>query len=196
MSEVESGRKGWVTLVKGPMFAGKTEEGFRRLRRVVGKGGVAAVYRPRIDTRDGEGVLRSHDGAETECVQIADASEVSPFVHRCDESGCHLRKANLVWIDEVQFFEGEALRAKVTALRDAGIDVLLTGLDFDFMRHAFATTEEMEGVATEVIRLTAKCVRCGKAAEFSHRTVPCADRILIGAEESYEPICEDCWGSV
>lgn len=179
----ESGRRrGWIEVVCGSMFSGKTEELLRRLRRARFARQKVALFKPAIDTRyDAEAVV-SHD---------ATAMPSEP-VHTAEPILLLTGDADVVGIDEAQFFGIELVDVVETLARD-GKRVVLAGLDQDYLGRPFEPVPQLMAVAEHVTKLHAVCVRCGAPANHSQRIVASGSRVLVGEAEAYEPRCRQCF---
>lgn len=178
---------GWVEVIVGPMFSGKSEELIRRVTRAVIARQPVQVFKPVIDDRYDRQAVASHAGRTLEALPVADVEELRARV--ADET-------RVVAIDEAQFF-APALVAMVEALADRGKRVIVAGLDLDFRGVPFGPMPDLLARAEVVEKLTAIC-RCGAAATRTQRLIrghPAhADDpiVLVGASESYEPRCRAC----
>ena len=178
---------GWLEVICGPMFSGKSEEMIRRLRRAEIAGQQVVLFKPRIDDRYDAADIVSHAGARMRGVAVANVSELTT---RAQSFG-------VVGIDEVQFFPAEIVAAAL-ALSDRGVRVVAAGLDRDFRRLPFGPMPELLAHAEFVDKLQAVCHRCGGPATTTQRLVdgrPAAysgDTIVVGANEQYEARCRDC----
>ena len=179
----ESGRRrGWVEVVCGSMFSGKTEELIRRLKRARIARQRVALFKPALDTRySGEAVV-SHD---------ATAMPSEP-VHAPEQILLLAGDADVVGIDEAQFFGAELVEVVERLARD-GRRVVVAGLDQDYLGRPFEPVPQLMAVAEHVTKLHAVCVRCGAPANHSQRIVAGADRVLVGEAEAYEPRCRRCF---
>ena len=186
-SRDESGRpRGWVEVVCGSMFSGKTEELLRRLRRAQIARQRVSLFKPAIDTRYAE----TH-GADA--VVSHDASAMpSDVVSAADQILLLAGDADVVGIDEAQFF-GRELVAVVEALARGGARVIVAGLDQDYLGRPFEPVPQLMAVAEHVTKLHAVCVRCGAPANHSQRIVADGSRVLVGEKEAYEPRCRTCF---
>ncbi len=180
-----SGR-GSIELVCGPMFAGKSTEISRQVARLeeAGKGGSAVLLVPGCDVRRGVGILSTHDGASLEAVAIS-APQTLPE---------HVR---YVVLDEIQFldtdrFDGDAV-AWIASLRDQGRSVLAAGLDRDWKGAPFRVVDELSRQADRVLRLRARCARCGGPATRTWRPDATGGIFALGGEGDYEPLCVEHW---
>ena len=178
---------GWLEVICGPMFSGKSEEMIRRLRRAEIAGQRIVIFKPRIDDRYDASDVVSHAGIRMRGVPVAGVAEL---VERA-------RGFEVVGIDEIQFFEPEIVAAAL-ALADAGLRVVAAGLDQDFRRQAFGVMPELLAHAEFVDKLQAVCHRCGGPATTTQRLVDGAPApysgatIVVGANEQYEARCRDC----
>ena len=178
---------GWLEVICGPMFSGKSEEMIRRLRRAEIAGQRVVIFKPRIDDRYDASDVVSHAGIRMRGVPVAGVAEL---VERA-------RGFEVVGIDEIQFFEPEILAAAL-ALADAGLRVVAAGLDQDFRRRAFGVMPDLLAHAEFVDKLQAVCHRCGGPATTTQRLVDGAPApysgatIVVGANEQYEARCRDC----
>lgn len=179
----ESGRRrGWIEVVCGSMFSGKTEELLRRLRRARFARQNVALFKPAIDTRyDAEAVV-SHDAT----------AMPSEAVHTADPILLLAGDADVIGIDEAQFFGAEIVDVAETLARD-GRRVILAGLDQDYLGRPFEPVPQLMAVAEHVTKLHAVCVRCGAPANHSQRIVASGNRVLVGEAEAYEPRCRQCF---
>ncbi|MDQ3249815.1 MAG: thymidine kinase [Chloroflexota bacterium] len=180
---------GWVELICGSMFSGKTEELLRRLRRAEIARKKIQVFKPQVDYRYGVERVASHDGVAREDVTVvASAEEILGYVHSDTE---------VVAIDEVQFFDWTVADV-CTHLADAGKRVLIAGLDQDFRGEPFGPMPLLMALAERVDKLHAICVRCGASASRTQRLIngrPARHDdpvILVGGSESYEARCRHC----
>lgn len=166
---------GRVEVICGPMYAGKSEELHRRLRRALyARQGVLVLTK---DTRYGKGTFRTHNGREMEARHVDSADDILEMSIT----------AQVVAIDEGQFF-GPRLADVCADLADRGIRVIVAGLDMDFAEDPFENMAHLMGIAEEVMKLSAVC-HCGMPATRSHRKVESKERILEGDEDEYEPLC-------
>ena len=178
---------GWLEVICGPMFSGKSEEMMRRLRRAEIAGRRVVIFKPRIDDRYDTADIVSHAGARMRGVAVASVSELTASA----------RAFEVVGIDEVQFFSSEVVAA-VLALADAGVRVVAAGLDRDFRRLPFGPMPELLAHAEFVDKLQAVCHRCGGPATTTQRLVDgrpapySGETIIVGANEQYEARCREC----
>lgn len=173
---------GWIEVICGSMFSGKTEELIRRLKRAVYGKQAVQVFKPRLDTR--------YD--ETQVVSHSRLRMVSTPVERAEEIFLHLRpETQVVGIDEVQFFGPEVVRV-CELLAARGLRVVAAGLDQDYQGRPFEPMPQLMAVAEYVTKELAICVVCGNPANRSQRLVSRGERVVVGAAEAYEPRCRKC----
>lgn len=181
-------RDGWIEVICGPMFAGKTEELLRRVKRLEYAKQNIVVFKPLIDTRYADNEVVSHNNNRTKSVNIVHASQIFKHIDS---------KTNVVAIDEIQFLDEEAVDI-CEFLAEKGIRVIVSGLDRDFRGEPFSFMPRLLSIAEYVTKLTAICVKCGIPATRTQRIVNGKPAryddpiVLIGAEESYEARCRSC----
>jgi thymidine kinase len=180
-------RGGWLEVVCGPMFSGKSEEMIRRVRRTEIAGQKTVIFKPAIDDRYDAGDVVSHAGARMRAVPV---SSVSELLWRA-------RGFEVVAVDEVQFFDSTVVAAALE-LADGGARVIAAGLDQDFRRLPFGPIPELLSHAEFVDKLQAVCHRCGGPATTTQRLVDgcpapySGETVVVGAAEQYQARCRDC----
>ncbi|MFI3280581.1 MAG: thymidine kinase [Rikenellaceae bacterium] len=175
-------RNGWIEVICGSMFSGKTEELIRRMRRAQFANQKVEIFKPRIDVRYSvEGVV-SHDANA-----ILSTSVESPQNILLLSSD-----VEVVGIDEAQFFDSSLVDV-CRQLADSGVRVIIAGLDMDFLGKPFGPMPALMATAEYVTKVHAICVRCGNLAHHSHRLSADESQVLLGEKESYEPICRHCF---
>lgn len=181
-------QEGFVEVISGCMFAGKTEELLRRLRVLsFGKQRIQ-LFKPLIDDRFDAKMVVSHAGSKQESIQIKDAKDILSYIDETSE---------IVAIDEVQFFDKDIVMI-VDELANKGIRVMVAGLDLDFRGEPFGVMPQLITQAEFVVKLTAICTKCGAPGTRSQRIIngEPADYydpiIMVGASESYEAVCRHC----
>ena len=180
---VDRDRKtGWIEVICGSMFSGKTEELIRRLRRARIARQKTAVFKPSLDARYSEEEVVSHDENTVPTTPVDTASQILLMGGEADVIG----------IDEAQFFDDE-LPSVCQELANSGRRVIVAGLDTDYRAEPFDPIPQLMAVAEHVTKLHAVCVVCGAPANYSQRIVPGEDRVLVGATEAYEPRCRQCF---
>jgi thymidine kinase len=173
---------GWIEVICGPMFSGKTEELIRRLRRAAYARQKVEIFKPRIDTRYDAVEIVSHSRLSLEARPVQNADEILAV---CSAD------AEVVGIDEGQFL-GNTLVSVCQTLADRGARVVVAGLDQDYRGMPFEPMPELMAVAEMVTKALAICVVCGNPAGRTQRVTRAGDRVLIGAGEAYEARCRRC----
>ena len=179
-------RRGWIEVVCGSMFSGKTEELIRRLRRARIAKQRVEIFKPATDTRYaelfGDEAVVSHD----------ENAIPSQIVHSADQLFLLAGDAEVIGVDEAQFFGIELVDVCQRLARD-GRRVIVAGLDQDYRGQPFEPVPQLMAVAEHVTKLHAICVHCGAPANHSQRIVAQDDRVLVGEKEAYEPRCRRCF---
>lgn len=185
-SNLNNGRKrGWIEVIVGSMFSGKTEELIRRLRRAEIAKQRVEIFKPAIDTRYSTTEVVSHDENAIRSSAIDNSSTILLLSGNIDVIG----------IDEAQFFD-ENLVEVCNKLADMGIRVIVAGLDMDFRGAPFGPMPGLMACAEFVTKVHAVCMRCGQIAHFSHRLSEGEKLVMLGEKESYEPLCRECFKSI
>jgi thymidine kinase len=181
-------RQGWIEVIAGPMFSGKSEELIRRVRRALIARQRVLVFKPRLDNRYHESHVVSHDGKQVAAIPVESAAEMEAHLDPLPQ---------VVAVDEAQFLD-RGLLSLVERLAVQGVRVILAGLDLDFRGEPFGLMPELLARAEFVEKLSAICPRCGAPATRTQRLVNGKPArysdpvILVGAEEHYEPRCRAC----
>ena len=173
---------GWIEVICGSMFSGKTEELIRRLRRAAFAKQSILLFKPLIDDRYATEAVVSHQGQSWEARRVASAQEVFDG----------WKGEQIVAIDEAQFFDAQIVQV-CNELSNKGVRVIVAGLDMDFKGIPFGPMPQLMAIAEYVSKVHAVCVHCGKLAQFSHRTVAQTEQVLVGAVEKYQPLCRSCY---
>jgi len=173
---------GWIEVVCGSMFSGKTEELIRRLKRAKIAKMKVEIFKPAVDTRYDEVKVVSHDKNEIISTPVQTSSNILLLANDVEVIG----------IDEAQFFDDE-LPGVCNELANRGIRVIVAGLDMDFQGKPFGPIPQILATAEYVTKVHAICMRCGKLAHISHRTVHNDKLVMLGETESYEPLCRTCY---
>ncbi|MBL8601419.1 MAG: thymidine kinase [Myxococcales bacterium] len=181
--ESHSRDAGWIEVICGPMFSGKTEELIRRLRRAVIARQAVQVFKPAIDKRYHDTRVTSHSAQSVEAVAVADVEALKRAV------GAGTR---VVGIDEAQFF-GAGLVEAVQSLADNGTRVVIAGLDQDYRGQPFDPMPALMAVAEQVTKCLAVCAQCGALGSRSFRLSGGDGRVQVGAADSYEARCRQCF---
>ena len=175
-------RVGWIEVICGSMFSGKTEELIRRLKRVKIANLKVEIFKPAIDTRYDEMQVVSHDSNAILSTPIDNPQTILLLANDVD----------VVGIDEAQFFNIEIVNVCQTlALR--GIRVIVAGLDMDYKGRPFGAMPHLLAVADYITKLHAICVQCGNIANISYRKTAAEGQVLLGEKETYEPRCRKCY---
>ena len=173
---------GWIEVVCGSMFSGKTEELIRRLNRARIAKQRVEIFKPHIDKRYSEEDVVSHDANTIHSIPVESASQILFYANEVDVIG----------IDEAQFFDDE-LPAVCQKLANQGVRVIVAGLDMNFLGEPFGPMPVLMAIAEYVTKVHAICMRCGNLAQFSHRTIADNKLVVLGETESYEPLCRRCY---
>ena len=175
-------RKGWVEVICGSMFSGKTEELIRRLRRAEFAKQKVEIFKPGIDTRYDENNVVSHEGTTIRSTSVPSSSNLLLLAGDIE----------VVGIDEAQFFD-DGLPSVCVQLAGQGVRVIIAGLDMDFQGRPFGPMPQLMAMAEFVTKVHAICMRCGDLATFSHRTTASQELVVLGETDSYEPLCRGCF---
>ena len=178
-------RRGSIEVICGSMFSGKTEELIRRLKRAKFAKQQVEIFKPKIDTRDSEEDVVSHDKTAIRSTPVESSGSILLMSGDVD----------VVAIDEAQFFD-DGLVDVCTQLANQGIRVIVAGLDMDFRGAPFGPMPALCAIAEDVFKVHAICVRCGALAYVSHRLVESEKRVLLGEMSEYEPICRECYAKI
>ncbi len=175
-------RSGWIEVIVGSMFSGKTEELIRRLTRARIAKQRVEIFKPQIDTRYSEEEVVSHNANSIRSNPVQSASQILFYTSQVDVIG----------IDEAQFFD-EELATVCNQLADAGCRVIVAGLDMDFQGKPFGPIPKLMAIAEYVTKVHAICMECGNLAQYSHRKIAGDKLVMLGETESYEPLCRNCY---
>jgi thymidine kinase len=177
------GNLGWIEVVCGPMFSGKSEELIRRLRRAEIARQRVQIFKPGIDQRYSEDHIVSHSDLKIHSVAVRDAAD---FEARLD------LRTEVIGIDEAQFL-GMELVEIVVRLADIGKRIIVAGLDTDYLGRPFHPIPELLAVADDITKTLAICMQCGNPAKHTQRLVASEDLIVVGAAGLYEARCRRCF---
>lgn len=177
-------KRGWIEVICGSMFSGKTEELIRRLNRVRIAKLKVEIFKPAIDVRYSRQYVTSHDANEIKSTPVDSAQHILLLA----------QDADVVGIDEAQFFDPEILSV-CEILAEKGVRVIVAGLDMDYMSQPFGSMPQLLAVADYITKLHAICVRCGQIAQLSYRKVTGSTQVLLGEKEEYEPRCRACYAA-
>jgi len=173
---------GWIEVIVGCMFSGKTEELIRRIRRAQIARQKVAIFKPKIDTRYSNDHIVSH----------SEAKLLSTVVESSDEILARAQDAQVVGIDEGQFFDQRIVDV-AEELANKGKRVIIAGLDQDYRGKPFEPMPQLLAVAEYITKTLAICVVCGNPADRTQRITPGVERVLVGAKEAYEARCRNCF---
>jgi thymidine kinase len=175
-------RSGWIEVICGSMFSGKTEELIRRLKRAKFANQKVDIFKPKVDTRYDELQVVSHD---------ANAILATPIDHSSKLLN-HTEGVNVIGIDEAQFFD-EGLTEVCQKLALKGIRVIIAGLDMDYRGVPFGPVPDLLAVAEYITKVHAICSHCGNLATHSYRKIANNQQVMLGEKDSYEPRCRTCY---
>lgn len=176
---------GRIETIVGGMFAGKTEELIRRLRRATFAGKKVLGFKPAMDNRYSATDIASHAGVTFPSIPVRNSDEILEHLHQYGQ-------LDVVGIDEVQFFDAR-IGAVADILAGRGLRVVLAGLDMDYMGEPFGPVPRLLAVSDTVTKVTAVCMKCGADATRTQRLISTTDRILVGTKDIYEARCRGCW---
>jgi len=181
--EIVTGNLGWIEAICGPMFSGKSEELMRRLRRAIIARKRVQVFKPRIDDRYSADEIVSHNDLRMKSQAVDTAAAILPHLES---------RTEVVGIDEANFF-GLELVEVATHLADSGKQVIVAGLDTDYLGRPFSPMPELLSLAESITKTLAICMRCGNPAKHTQRLVESTDLIVVGAGGMYEARCRRCF---
>ena len=179
---VNNSKTGWIEVVCGSMFSGKTEELIRRLKRAKIANLKVEIFKPQVDTRYHETAVVSHDSNSITSTPVASSQNILLLSN----------DVAVVGIDEAQFFDN-GLPDVCQQLANKGIRVIIAGLDMDFLGRPFGPMPALLAKAEYITKVHAICVRCGALANHSYRLVENENKVMLGEKESYEPRCRECF---
>ncbi|HEX8353121.1 MAG TPA: thymidine kinase [Pyrinomonadaceae bacterium] len=174
---------GWIEVIAGSMFSGKSEELIRRLRRARIARLKVQVFKPEIDVRYSRDHIVSHSEMRHESCAVRTAADIIQLV---------LPATEVVGIDEAQFFDNDLVDVANT-LAARGVRVIIAGLDQDYTGRPFEPMPQLLAVAEYITKTHAICVRCGQPANYSQRIVEVEGRVVVGASDTYEARCRRCF---
>jgi thymidine kinase len=168
---------GWIEVISGSMFSGKTEELIRRLKRAQFAKQRVEIFKPAVDKRYDNDLVVSHDSNEIRSTPVPAAANIPILADNCD----------VVGIDEAQFFDDEIVKV-CNDLANRGVRVIVAGLDMDFKGNPFGPMPALMATAEYVTKVHAVCTRTGNLAQYSFRKAQSEDLVLLGETEEYEPL--------
>jgi thymidine kinase len=174
--------QGWIEVISGSMFSGKTEELIRRLKRAKIARQKVEIFKPRIEVRYSVEEVVSHDDNAIHSTPVDSATNILLLANEVE----------VVGIDEAQFFD-DGLVSVCNQLANAGVRVIVAGLDMDFRGIPFGPMPKLLSIAEYVTKVHAICVRCGTLANHTHRLSEDDKLIVLGETDIYEPLCRACY---
>ena len=181
--KVRQNGTGWIEVIAGSMFSGKSEELIRRLNRARIARQRVQVFKPEIDERYSVEEIASHSGQKHMSIPVSSTDEMMRQV---------LDDTEVIGIDEAQFFDMAIIDA-ANELAESGKRVIIAGLDQDFMGKPFEPMPQLLSIAEFITKTHAICVKCGSTANYSQRTVESEERVEVGAADKYEARCRKCF---
>lgn len=176
-------RAGWIEVIAGSMFSGKSEELIRRLRRAKIARQKVQVFKPEIDSRFSDNHIVSHSEVRHESSNVRSAAEIRANV---------LPETEVVGIDEAQFFDNELI-VIVNELAGRGMRVIVAGLDTDYTAKPWEPMPQLLAIAEYITKTHAICMRCGQPANYTQRTFESEERVAVGGAGMYEARCRACF---
>ena len=173
---------GWIEVICGPMFSGKTEELIRRLVRAQIAKQRVAIFKPTSDNRYEENYIVSHNQRKIKSIQVKNTATIMDYYEKADVFG----------IDEAQFFDSSIVDI-CRNLANVGKRVVVAGLEKDFLAKGFGPMPELLVDAEYITKVNAICMNCGDPANFSHRITSEKQQIVLGETEKYEALCRNCY---
>ena len=177
-----SNRGGWIEIITGSMFSGKTEELIRRIKRAEIAGQKVVLFKPKIDNRYSEDHVVSHDSKSRISIPVKEAKEILDYADEFEVIG----------IDEAQFFENDVVEV-CDFLANQGKRIIVAALDMDFTGKPFGPVPLLISIAEYVTKVHAICMRCGNLAHYSHRLSDAQKLVVLGEKDIYEPLCRQCF---
>jgi thymidine kinase len=181
--QFQRGSLGWIEVICGSMFSGKSEELIRRLRRAQIARQRVQIFKPKLDSRYAEDHIVSHSEMKMKSQLVTNAREITDSLDG---------RTQVIGVDEGQFFDLELVNV-CNKLADSGKRVIVAGLDQDFRGRPFDPMPQLLAIAEYITKTLAICVRCGAPANRTQRLVESSDRLLVGASGAYEARCRLCF---
>lgn len=179
---ISGDRRGWIEVICGSMFSGKTEELIRRMKRAEIAHLKTEIFKPAIDNRYHEQNVVSHDASTLQSQPVQHSQNILLLA----------QNAEVVGIDEAQFFD-DGIVAVCEQLATNGIRVIVAGLDMDYTGKPFGPVPDLLAVADFITKLHAICVHCGNIASISYRKTKQSGQVVLGELDIYEPRCRSCF---
>jgi thymidine kinase len=181
--QIIQGKTGWIEVICGPMFSGKSEELIRRIRRAQIARQRVQLFKPSIDDRYSDNEIVTHDQQRLPSTPVAASVDILDCLHD---------KTEVVGIDEAQFFD-DGITEVCNKLANLGKRVIVAGLDMDYRGEPFGAIPDLMAVAEYVTKQLAICVRCGNPANHTQRLTDDAQQIVVGSQGTYEARCRQCF---
>ena len=182
MVNIVQNHTGWIEVIAGSMFSGKTEELIRRVRRAQIARQRVELFKPKIDNRYSENEIVSHDAQKISSHVVQSSEEIIPLA----------LEAQVVGIDEAQFFDEQLIQV-ATTLANMGKRVIIAGLDMDYRGEPFDPIPRLLAIAEYITKTHAICVVCGNPANYTYRTTQDTQKVVVGADDIYEARCRNCF---
>ena len=173
---------GWIEVICGPMFSGKTEELIRRLVRAQIAKQRVAIFKPITDKRFAEDYIVSHNQRKIKSIQVQETNKILDYQDKADVFG----------IDEAQFFDSSIV-AICRSLANSGKRVVVAGLEKDFLTKSFGSMPDLLVDAEYITKVNAICMQCGDPANYSHRISSEKKQVVVGETDKYEALCRKCY---
>ncbi|MCF0061552.1 thymidine kinase [Dyadobacter chenwenxiniae] len=180
--ENQNPKTGWIEVICGSMFSGKTEELIRRLNRAKIARQRIQIFKPALDKRYHDENIVSHNDNSIRSIPVQTSIEIIDLAEDCE----------VVGLDEAQFFDGKIVEV-CTLLADSGKRVIVAGLDMDYMGKPFGSMPQLMAIAEFVTKVHAICMVCGEVASHSYRLSSSNERVLLGETDLYEARCRRCF---
>ncbi len=178
----EQHNKGWIEVIVGSMFSGKTEELIRRLRRAKLANQKVEIFKPKVDNRYSEYEIVSHDNNKIHSTPVETSINILKLS----------KDVEVIGIDEAQFFD-RVLIDVCNKLANQGKRIIVAGLDMDYSGKPFGPMPELLAVAEHITKAHAICLSCGNLAQYTHRKIKDNQQVLLGEKDIYEPLCRNCY---
>ena len=173
---------GWIEVICGPMFSGKTEELIRRLVRAQIAKHKVAIFKPNMDNRFEKEYIVSHNQRKIKSIQVEDTAIILDYLNKADVFG----------IDEAQFFDKSIVNV-CKSLANSGKRVVIAGLEKDYLTKSFGSMSELLVDAEYITKVNAICMSCGDPANFSYRISAEKKQVIVGEGDKYEALCRRCY---
>ncbi len=180
--QIKTEKRGWIEVICGSMFSGKTEELIRRLKRAKFANRKVEIFKPQLDNRYHDEMVVSHDKNSILSTPVSSSENILLLSSDIE----------VVGIDEAQFFDDQ-LPEVCNILANRGVRVIVAGLDMDYTGKPFGVIPQLLAIAEFITKVQAVCMQCGNPSLYSHRLVGSDKQVLLGEKESYEPLCRYCY---